>query len=374
MKDKVAKLLLKNNIDAILISNDVNNFYVTGEIFGGYTYITSDGKATLFSRFEKNIDGFECVKIRKPEEIPQFLSEKPQTISLDDESSSASDWIRLNNAFGFCSVVTRKNIMRSARIVKTPSEISKIKKAAAQQIEVYKKIPQLFTEGMTDTQLAIKIETALREAGHNGIFRTHGYHMDCFMGSLLCGSNGETPSVYDFALGGKGATKALPIGACGEVIKTNDAVMVDYSGCYEGYLCDMTRTYFVNKIDKKALYAHNASIEIQQLVQPMLKEGVCASEIWEKTLEAVKRFGLDDCFMGKKKQSKFVGHGLGLEINEPPVMCANDKTPLEKNTVLAIEPKFVIEGIGAVGVEDTYIVDKDGGILVTDFDREAKII
>jgi len=374
MKNRVAELLAKNNIDAILISNDVNNLYVTGEIFGGYTYITAQGEIILFSKYADKVGEFETVKIRKPEQIPELLGKKPQTLSLDDESSSAADWIRLSNAFSFCNIVTRKNIMRTARIVKTPSELEKIKKAAEQQMTVYSKIPELFEEGMTDTDLAIKLEGALRKCGHNGIFRTHGFHMECFMGSLLCGQNGEEASVYDFALGGKGATKALPIGACGDAIKAGDAVMVDYSGCYDGYLCDMTRTFFVKEIAPKALYAHNVSIEIQELVQPMLKEGVCAFEIWEKTLEIVKKHSLEGCFMGLSKQSKFVGHGVGLEINEPPVMCTNDKTPLEQNTVLAIEPKFVIKGIGAVGVEDTYTVEKNSGILLTDFERKAIII
>jgi len=92
-----------------------------------------------------------------------------------------------------------------------------------------------------------------------------------------------------------------------------------------------------------------------------MKPGAICQDLYELALNLAKKAGLEDCFMGTTQQAKFIGHGVGLVINEPPVLAIRSRDMLQSNMVLAIEPKFVIKGVGAVGLEDTYIVTEAGG-------------
>jgi Xaa-Pro aminopeptidase len=70
--------------------------------------------------------------------------------------------------------------------------------------------------------------------------------------------------------------------------------------------------------------------------------------------------GLKELYMGYKQQAKFLGHGVGLVVNELPVLCRHSMSCLEKNMVIAAEPKFIVLGVGAVGCENTFVVTEQG--------------
>ena len=184
------------------------------------------------------------------------------------------------------------------------------------------------------------------------------------MGSVLTGENAAVPSPYDFALGGAG-DPSNPIGANGSVLKEGNSVMIDMCGNFTGYLDDITRTFSIGTLPEKAYKAHQTAIEIQDRIQENLKEGALCEDIYKLALTIAAGNGLADCFMGTLQQAKFVGHGVGLVINEPPVLAKRSKEVLLPNMAIAVEPKFVIDGIGAVGLEDTYLVGKTGGEKIT---------
>lgn len=189
------------------------------------------------------------------------------------------------------------------------------------------------------------------------------------MGSILVGENAAVSSPYDFALGGAG-DPTNPIGANGSKLEVGKSVMIDMGGNFTGYLDDVTRTYSVGKLSEKAYKAHNVAIEIENIVQEAMKEGAVCEDIYNLAVEKAKLEGLADCFMGTVQQAKFVGHGVGLVINEPPVLAMRSRDVLQKGMVLAVEPKFVIEGVGAVGIEDTYIVGADGSEKISLLESE----
>ena len=84
----------------------------------------------------------------------------------------------------------------------------------------------------------------------------------------------------------------------------------------------------------------------------------------------VKEAGMDDYFMGHNQKAGFIGHGVGIEVNELPVLAPRSKDIFEKGNVIAIEPKFVIPGTGAVGIENTYVVTDEGLEQITNFPEE----
>ena len=179
------------------------------------------------------------------------------------------------------------------------------------------------------------------------------------MGSLLAGDNAGTASPYDFALGGAGVP-ALPLGSNGTSLKEGMAVMVDMAGNYGVYYSDLTRTYSIGQLPEEAYRLHDLSLQLHREVMQQAKPGSSCAELWNECLRRVEAAGAKDYFMGTELQAQFVGHGLGLQINELPVLTGRSKDILEKDMIIAFEPKFVLPGVGAVGIENTYLVTSSG--------------
>ncbi|MEG0770859.1 MAG: M24 family metallopeptidase [Clostridia bacterium] len=367
---KVANLLQKQNISAVIICSNVNLLYVFGEIFNGYGIITATGKNILLTKSEiKN-----AVYFNKPKEIIEIARENgleiDNTICFDDEFMTASDYLFLSSCFKDYIISTNTKIFRLARMIKTDFEVEQILFSAKTNDRVYKEIPNFYKKHMTDIELQVAIESYSRSLGHLGIFRTFGGKMECFMGSLLAGDNASSPSPFDFALGGKGSSVSLPIGASGNEILPNQTIMVDLSGNVNGYLSDMSRTFYIGTLPNIAYKAYEVSEEIHHKCCELMEKKAPCSELWNVSLEIAEKNNLTKYFMGNKKQAKFVGHGLGLEINELPVLTAKDTTLLQNGMVIALEPKFAIPGVGAIGNEDTYLICKSGYIRLTAASRE----
>ena len=225
---------------------------------------------------------------------------------------------------------------------------------------------------MTDVQLQIEVERQLRLNGSLGIFRIHGESMELFMGSVLCGDNADSPSPYDFAMGGAGLDESLPVGCDGTEIKPGMTIMVDMCGNFNGYMTDMTRVFYVGDIDETAKKAHQLSVDIHHKIMKEGKPGVAASRLYEIALELTKEAGMEAYFMGHNQQAGYIGHGVGIEVNESPVLAPRSREILEEGNVIALEPKFVIPGVGAVGIESTYVVTANGMESITNYPEELE--
>ena len=185
------------------------------------------------------------------------------------------------------------------------------------------------------------------------------------MGSLLAGDNAQTPSPFDFALGGGGINEACPLGANGTLLKEGMAVMIDMAGNYTPYITDMTRVFSVGRLPEEAYRAHQVALEIQAAIKEEIRPGTPCAELYRIAADRVEKAGLTANFMGTRQQAKFVGHGIGLQINELPVLTPRSKDALQAGMVFALEPKFVLPGIGAVGVENSFLVTDTGGEQLT---------
>lgn len=348
------------NIDACILSTSVNVFYMAGCIYNGYFYLPAEGKPFHFVKRPENINFENTVYIRKPEQIVEELQKAnmplPKTILLETDVLSFNECSRLLSTLQLTEAANASTLLRKLRTIKSEFELSQVRACAQKHEAVYKLIPSVFKRGMTDIELQVEIERLMRLHGSLGIFRSYGSNMDIYMGSLLTGENAETPSPFDFALGGQGTSPMLPLGANGSPIKEGQTIMVDMAGNYSPWMTDMTRVFSVGKISELAYKAHQVSCEIQEKIMNFARSGVACADLYNTALELTKKNGLEPYFMGTELQAKFVGHGVGLEINEPPVLTPRSKEILEPNMVFALEPKFVIPHVGAVGIENTFLV------------------
>ena len=299
----VREELARQQADALLVTTNVNLYYVSGRVFAGMAYIPNEGEPLFF--------------VRRP-------------------------------------VGLKGRLRLSGRL----------------HAEVYRRIPELFRPGMTDLELSVEIERESRLKGSRGIFRIFGQSMEIFGGSVLAGDNADTPSPYDFALGGGGLDTSLPVGANGTVLSNGMSVMVDMGGNFTGYMTDMTRVFSVSKLPDLAYRAHDTSLEIQRRIAEAARPGTPASELYAIAVHTAAEAGLSEYFMGHRQQAGFVGHGIGIEINEMPVLAPRSKEILAEGMVFALEPKFVIPGVGAVGIENSFAVTAGGLEKLTPMDEE----
>lgn len=367
----VQKAIRKTGVDGLLLTTDVNIYYMTGLVFSGYYYLPVDDEPVFFVKRPGGLSGERIFSIRKPEQITEIFASNgwsfPENVLLETDEVSYNEYVRIQNVFQFKKTENANTFMRRIRMIKTPWEIGQLRLSADRHAATYSRISDCYRPGMTDLRFQAEIEHQMRLHGSIGIFRTYGSGMNIFMGSLLAGENAETPSPFDFALGGGGQTAFCPIGANGTLLKKGMTVMVDMAGNYTDYLTDMTRVFSIGTLPELAYRAHQVALEIQDAVEVAAKPGVACADLYNLSYSIVEKAGLTDYFMGTKQQAKFVGHGVGLEINEPPVLTPRSKEVLESNMTFALEPKFVIPKVGAVGVENSFLVTETGIEKLTTF-------
>jgi len=367
--NKIQAKMQKENIEACLISSNVNLFYASGMIFNGYLFFRQTGEKIFFAKRPQGLNGSTIFYIRKPEQISDILQElripEPETLWMEGDEMTHSEWIRLEKIFPNSKLINSTTALRQVRSIKTGYELELIREGGHRQSEAFRVFPSLYKPGMTDQEFAVEMEYEIRKRGSLGIFRIFGQSMEAFMGTVLAGENAGTPSSYDFALGGQGLHPSIPIGQNGAPIYPGQTVMVDICGNFNGYNVDQTRIFSLGKTTPEAYYAHQISIEIHNTLAEMGKAGTICEDLYEKALEIAKKHRLENCFMGRSQQASFVGHGIGLVINELPVLCRKNKETLQAGMAIALEPKFVIDKIGAVGNENTYIVHEYGMEKVT---------
>lgn len=352
--------------DAVIITDNADIYYLTGRVFDGYIYIAPEGIPIYFVRRPVDLEGDGVVTIRKPEEMAQTIGlNTPHRIGLELDVTAWSVAQRLSKVFEGSDIVNFSPSMRLLRSVKTPAEIEKIRRSGIRQERVYRRIPHLYHEGMTDLELQVEIERISRLEGCLGQFRISGDSMELYMGNVLAGDNADTPTPYDFAMGGEGLDPSLPVGCNGTIIRPGDTVMVDVNGNYTGYMTDMTRTFVAERTSGIAEKAHQCSMDICRRMQADARPGAEARSLYATAEAMAREAGLERYFMGHRQKAGFVGHGVGIEINELPVIAPRSRDIIAEGNVIAFEPKFVIPGAGAVGVENTYCVGATGTECLT---------
>lgn len=364
-RDKIRVLMAQQGIDAALITCNVNLIYTYGRVVSGYLYLPLNDFARLFVKRPTTIEGEHIMPIRKPEQLPELIQacglSLPKKLMLEGSELSFNEYNRLAACFPEAEVVPcGTDLIRQARSTKTEMEIEFFRRSGVAHAKAYAQIPSVYRPGMTDLQLSVEVERLMRLEGCLGIFRVFGQSMEIFMGSLLAGDNAAAPSPYDFALGGAGLDPTLPGGANGSLIQPGQSIMVDMGGNFYGYMGDMSRVYSVGKLTDQAYAAHQTCLEIQEAVAAMAKPGIICEDLYSKAIELVTKAGFADYFMGVEQKAKFIGHGIGLEINEAPVIAPRIRQELEPGMVFALEPKIVLPGVGPLGIENSWVVTAEG--------------
>jgi Xaa-Pro aminopeptidase len=364
------RILAQRGIDAALILQRVDLFYFAGTIQQASLYVPASGEPLLMvsktlSRARAESPLPRIAALASPRGMPDLLKREglalPRTIGME------LDVLPVNLYFSFCAIFPDASIsdlateIRLLRAVKSAYEIGLMREAAAYADRLAACVPDLLREGMTEIELAGRLEAEARRLGHQGVVRMRLWGSEMFYGHLLAGPSGAVPSFLASPTGGTGVSPAVAQGASFRPIRRREPIEVDYVFAYRGYLSDHTRIFSIGRLPEPLLKAHEAMLELQSRISALARPGVSSGAIYDVALDFAAQKGYGDHFMGVgPERIRFVGHGLGLELDEYPFLNAGQTLALEENMVIALEPKLVFPNTGVVGIENTHRVTPDG--------------
>ena len=356
-----------------VIFSKINLYYFTGTMQEGMLIIPKDGEATFWVRrsYERALDESLFPRIEPMSsfrDAARGVSGLPDTIYLETEVVPLALYQRFQKHFPFKNVRSADSQICAVRAVKSEYELLLTRKAGRIHQHVLEEIvPEMLREGMSEVDLATELFSVMIGEGHDGLCRFGMFDTEMFLGKVCFGESSIYPSYFDGPGGSYGMSPAVPlIGSRSRKLQKGDLVFVDIGSAIEGYNTDKTTTYmFGSPLPKYAIDIHNKCVNIQNEVAAMLKPGAIPSEIYGSIINNLDEDFLQN-FMGfGKRKAKFLGHGVGLLIDETPVIAEGFDDPLQEGMVFALEPKKGIENIGMVGIENTFIVTAKGGECIT---------
>jgi Xaa-Pro aminopeptidase len=266
-------------------------------------------------------------------------------------------------------------VVRELRSVKSHWELERMRATARLLCAVIGEVPSFLRPGMREVDLAAEVEGRMRRAGNEGSPRVRGFNQEFFMGLAIAGAAATAPSYFDGPVTGRGLSASSPLGASVEPIGRDVPVLLDYTANLGGYLTDMTRIAVCGTLAPELRRAFEVARAIQDEVAAGLEPGAVPSRLYALARERAAAAGLGDLFMGPPgAQARFVGHGIGLELDEVPVLAPGFDAPLRLGMTLAIEPKFVFPGLGAVGIENSWAVAEGGGERLTALSDDLMVV
>ncbi len=364
----------------IIMFSRLNIYYFTGTFGNGVLWLPLEGEPILLCR-----RGCERAELESPvanihsfytyRDIEALLknagSPLPRTVAAEMNGLS---WALGNSFAKYLSgheFVAGDKVISLTRSKKTAWELEKMRAAGKKHEQcLIELLPPLLEKGMTELAIAHAISDLFFSAGHHGIIRMENYGEEAYLGHISIGDSGNYPNVFNGALGLRGAHPAVPhMGSHAISWQPGMPLSIDNAFTLEGYQTDKTQVYWLghkNAIPDPVQSAHACCIEIHDWVAENLKPGVLPGELWAHSLEHAAKKGWTEGFMGlDRNKVGFVGHGIGLAIDEYPALANGFDLPLEEGMVLAVEPKIGIRGIGMVGLENTFEVTRSGGSCLT---------
>ncbi len=373
-------VLEERALDGALILQNADLYYFSGTIQQSHLYVPAGGPPSLFTRKvverarrESPLD--DVVALPSTRDLPAAIVARhgrlPVQLGLELDVLPVRLVRRLQKLFpGAAFADIGPDVVR-LRAVKSAWEIERIAVAAALADEVFHRASELLEEGMTEAAFAGRVESEARALGHEGVIRMRGFNQEMFYGQLLSGTSGTAATFLDTPLGGTGLSPAVAQGVSFRPIRRGDHVVFDFVAVREGYMADFTRILVLGRLRDELARAYGAALQVEEAVRAVARPGVTCGAVWAAAEAAAQTAGLSESFMGVGEgKVRFVGHGVGLELDELPVLAAGESR-LEEGMVFALEPKFVLPGLGAIGVENTWRVTEDGIVPLTRASEEV---
>jgi Xaa-Pro dipeptidase len=359
--------------ECVVIFSNISLYYFTGTMQDGMLLIPRNGEPVFRVRrsYERACDESVFPRIapmRSYRDAVQDLPVMPTTIHLETEIVPLALLERFRRHFPVKTILAADPYLAAVRAVKSPYELSRMEEAGRiHQRVLEKRVPELLRTGMSEAEFAALLYPVFIEEGHHGVVRFGMFDTEIIMGQIGFGESSLYPTAFNGPGGCYGLCPAVPLlGSRERTLHDGDLVFVD-TGCgVEGYHTDKTMTYvFGTDLPDEAIAAHYQCVDIQDRMAAMLIPGAIPSEIYQTITESLTPEFLEN-FMGfGNRRVNFLGHGVGLLIDEQPVIARGFDDPVQEGMVFALEPKKGIPNVGMVGTENTFVVTPAGGRCLT---------
>lgn len=360
----VQKLMDKKNIDVLFLTNLSNIYWLTGTAQYGNLIVFPDKDPALFIRRNffraksetnlKNLFELKSTKI-----LVEYLSKE---VELNDKTNIATEFTTLpvsyynyfNKLLNFRIITDIGEDMRNLRMIKDSNEISIHREAAKIAQKTQEIIPNFLKPGVSENEIAGEMVRIAKRNGaeHFSVYNSW-FAQNWFI--VASGENQWIPSSFPI-LAGRGNSAAIPFGMSDKKLKSGDTLVADYAMCYKGYHSDHARTYLVDQVPKDFKERAEHLFEAYRLGISELRPRKRVSEVFDAMKNYLVSKGLGKYFEGDGYYYQGLGHGIGLELDEPPFFLSNNDTTLHENMVISLEPKIIIPNWGAVNFEDNFVI------------------
>lgn len=376
--EKLSQMLSEAGVESALIQHPIDLYYYAGSRQNGSLFVPAkdspayENGAVFFVRRSLARAVFEAGGDDAPLEITGFPRMKQLCETLiargarkapgmqfgEIPSSFASLFSSVLSAMG--EVVDITGIVHTQREVKSAWEIQMMEDGADVQMRMFEAVERLGGEGVSELELVAAAEAISRSEGFGGSVQMRRYPLQCDRGVIVAGRPGGIPSFFDSAVGGTGPHPLAGMGSGFATIKANEPVLVDLVHIHRGYVVDATRMFVAGKLSNEWESRLEDMLAVKDTVVDVLDAGDSCEQAWNQGYELAVEMGYEEHLMGMKPdQSRFLGHSVGLQLDESPVVAKGFDRPLPVGGTMAIEPKVVYSD-GSIGSEDTWVRDEEG--------------
>ncbi|MFO7709037.1 MAG: Xaa-Pro peptidase family protein [Desulfobacterales bacterium] len=362
-------------IDGILVLQRVDLFYLSGTAQNGCLYLPAEGPPLLFikqsaprARAESPIA--QLIEIASIREVPMRIADvcgrPPTKLGFELDVLPVNEFRFYQELFQPAECVDASPFILHSRRLKSAWEVEQLRSTAAMSGRTFAYMRDLIRPGLTEMEFAGLFEAYARGIGHGGKLRVRHHNTEGYAWHVLSGASGGLVGVLDSPASGAGTSAAFPAGAGHKRLCSDEPIMVDFGSVMNGYHVDETRMFAIDRMPEPALRISRAAIDLHQAALENARPGTPVGALFDLLERMACSLGLEDSFLGPPgRKVSFIGHGIGLELIEPPIIARGRKTLLEAGMVLALEPKFVCENRFTAGIESVFEVTENGGRLIS---------
>jgi Xaa-Pro dipeptidase len=334
----------EGKFDGFLIFNSANLIYLTGFSGASALLIPKDGENTIYvynvnyEQAKAEGKAFRVELVKRKENLMAKIAKQMKGLKIKNlalDALSIESWHALTKeAKGETKLKVQRNVVCELRKVKDENEIALMRKAAELTSEGMRVAYETVASGVREYEVAAEIEYAMRKQG------SYGTAFETIVASGSC--------------------SAFPHGGCSErEIRKGDLVVVDVGATYKFYRSDMTRTLVAGKPSEKQKKLYQTVKTAQKKAFEAVRANVKAKDVDAVARKIIADAGYGECFVHS------LGHGVGLEVHEPPTLSPDSKDVLAAGNVVTVEPGIYLVGYGGVRIEDTVLVQRNGAEKLT---------
>jgi Xaa-Pro aminopeptidase len=375
--------LREAGIDAALLNYSKSLYYYAGTTQPSYLIVTPHDYVLLVLKGLEHVwheswlpAGKICeakVGFKDISKILKSLDIDRGSLGIEIDVVPASFYLRLTGAFPQFQIKDVSKIVLTQRKIKDARELEYIKQSCRIVHAGHDRIIGILREGITEIELSAEIEDAHRRAGHEGLYFHRQF--DFFMGRGVLASGEDLSRIAGKvqSITGMGLSSAMPLGASARVIHKGEMIVVDIPTLYRGYHSDQSRTYVIGKAPSTCCDLYEGMREICDRTIEYVRPGVSCADVYEKALSVSREIGMESYYLkigGNPEILPFVGHGIGLELNEMPLLSRGNDDIIQKGMTMTLEIEMWKTPLDVVKLEDTIAVHAEGAEVLTLTPRE----